>query len=70
MKLAFGGLLCLFALCSLLVGQGAGNTAPASWQTFKLSEQNLSFELPKLPLRLDNSNPCTQTDVIALYAYT
>jgi hypothetical protein len=62
-------LLSIFLAC-IINAQKESYTAPVKWERYKLNEQNLSLNLPKLPVMISESNSCTQTktDRFAVYA--
>lgn len=50
--------------------QKESSTVPVKWERYKLGEQNLSLYLPKLPVKIFDSNSCSQerTERFTLYA--
>lgn len=49
--------------------QSGDNSAPVKWSYYKISDKNLKIKFPKLPVRLNHTNLCTQTITDSYYAY-
>lgn len=44
--------------------------APGKWTRFKLTEEKISIEFPRLPVRTDSENVCTQSKSSLFFSYS
>ena len=57
-----------FSLISIFA-QTEKNSAPVRWENYKVSDQEVSVLLPKMPILIDNSDVCSETETKQFVAY-
>jgi TonB family protein len=63
-------ILILIFSCLDLFAQTENAAAPVKWERYKVSEQEISIELPKLPVKVKSASQCSEimTEHYAVYA--
>ena len=60
----------LLLICaSSVFAQADAATAPAVWERYKLGDEKISIELPKMPVRIGSQNLCLNFDKSSYFAY-
>ncbi len=64
-------IIAVVVLSSVLAGfsQTPQNTAPVKWERYGVSGTTISLLLPKLPIRIDSNDPCSERKLSTYWAY-
>jgi len=59
----------LLSIVTTIVSSQTKERAPINWETYRISDQNISIHLPKLPTRDDSNNVCDEIETRQYWTY-